>query len=324
MALSPELQALVALTTGEPLVQIEIHFPDSYVHRISDRAHSFGGNAYAADITGDVTWERSCDTKFSNLRFRVSNLDRAYTDLLTTYTSPELQEADVYCFETFAGATTREERFRGKLDIPTDVDRDDIDLSATELLNSILEPINALQNSPTCPWATQCRFAGGDRCSYAPATGDGRDIIVDIPGIDAVSATLPVSDDAGVGEGDYLQIESEIVLVTAVGSSSAAANARTATVATGLVAGTHWRATTAFATGPHANLAEAAELLLDQGATRLVIAPWFLAHGTITDRVAKFAAAQRIPMAQPLGAHRLVAETVLDRFDEVAAVPRAA
>ncbi|OBJ39545.1 sirohydrochlorin ferrochelatase [Mycolicibacterium mucogenicum] len=119
--------------------------------------------------------------------------------------------------------------------------------------------------------------------------------------------------DAGVG-----------VLVTAVGSSSAAANARTATVATGLVAGTHWQATTAFATGPHANLAQAAELLRDQGATRLVVAPWFLAHGTITDRVAEFAAAQRIPMAQPLGAHRLVAETVLDRFDEVAAVPRAA
>lgn len=114
------------------------------------------------------------------------------------------------------------------------------------------------------------------------------------------------------------------VLVTAVGSSSAAANARTATVAPGLAAGTHWHATTAFATGPHANLAQAAEVLRDQGATRLVIAPWFLAHGTITDRVAEFAAAQHIAMAQPLGAHRLVAETVLDRFDEVAAIPRAA
>ncbi|MCX8563772.1 sirohydrochlorin chelatase [Mycolicibacterium mucogenicum] len=114
------------------------------------------------------------------------------------------------------------------------------------------------------------------------------------------------------------------VLVTAVGSSSAAANARTGTVATGLVLGTHWRATTAFATGPHANLAEAAALLRDQGATRLVIAPWFLAHGTITDRVAEFAAAHRIPMAQPLGSHRLVAETVLDRFDAIAAIPRAA
>lgn len=119
--------------------------------------------------------------------------------------------------------------------------------------------------------------------------------------------------DAGVG-----------VVVTAVGSSSAAANARTAAVATGLVAGTHWQATTAFATGPQANLAAAAEQLRDQGATRLVIAPWFLAHGTITDRVAEFAAAQRIPMAQPLGSHRLVAETVLDRFDAVAAVRHAA
>ena len=114
------------------------------------------------------------------------------------------------------------------------------------------------------------------------------------------------------------------VLVTAVGSSSAAAKARTATVATGLVAGTHWQATTAFATGPQANLAEATELMLAQGATRLVIAPWFLAHGTITDRVAEFAAAHRIPMAQPLGSHRMVAETVLDRFDAVVAARAAA
>ncbi|MUL68427.1 sirohydrochlorin chelatase [Mycobacterium sp. CBMA 234] len=114
------------------------------------------------------------------------------------------------------------------------------------------------------------------------------------------------------------------VLVTAVGSSSAAANTRTATVATGLIAGTHWQATTAFATGPQANLAEATARLRDQGATRLVIAPWFLAHGRITDRVADFAAAHRIPMAQPLGSHRLVADTLLDRFDTVAAARQAA
>lgn len=114
------------------------------------------------------------------------------------------------------------------------------------------------------------------------------------------------------------------VLVAAVGSSSAAANTRTGAVATGLTAGTRWQATTAFATGPQANLAEATELLLDQGATRLVIAPWFLAHGRITDRVAEFAAAQGIPMAQPLGSHRMVAETVLDRFDDVVAARRAA
>ncbi len=50
------------------------------------------------------------------------------------------------------------------------------------------------------------------------------------------------------------------------------------------------------------------------GARRLVIAPWFLAHGRITDRVAEYAAAQGLSMAEPLGAHRLVAVTVLDRF----------
>jgi hypothetical protein len=40
--------------------------------------------------------------------------------------------------------------------------------------------------------------------------------------------------------------------------------------------------------------------------------------------VAGFAAARGIPMAQPLGPHRLVAETVLDRFDAACSVPAAA
>ena len=55
------------------------------------------------------------------------------------------------------------------------------------------------------------------------------------------------------------------------------------------------------------------------GARRVLIAPWFLAPGRLTDRVAKYAVAEAIPMAAPLGAHRLVAETVLDRFDEAVA-----
>jgi sirohydrochlorin ferrochelatase len=106
------------------------------------------------------------------------------------------------------------------------------------------------------------------------------------------------------------------VLVTAVGSSRPHANARTALVADQLVQNTRWTAMTAFATGPRPTLAEAADVLRGRGATRLVIAPWFLAHGKITDRVAEYARAHRILMAQPLGPHRLVAETVLDRFDE--------
>jgi sirohydrochlorin ferrochelatase len=115
------------------------------------------------------------------------------------------------------------------------------------------------------------------------------------------------------------------VLVVAVGSSSEAANARTSTVARALRAGTRWAgAEVAFATGPHPGIADAAAQLAANGAERLVIAPWFLAHGRITDRVATCAAAQGISMAEPLGSHNLVAATVLDRFDQALASPLAA
>lgn len=105
------------------------------------------------------------------------------------------------------------------------------------------------------------------------------------------------------------------VLVTAVGSSHRDANSRTATLPGELTLTTRWTATEAFATGPRPTLGEAAATLRSRGATRLVVAPWFLAPGRITDRVAGFAAAHHIPMSAPLGAHRLVAATVLDRYD---------
>jgi sirohydrochlorin ferrochelatase len=106
------------------------------------------------------------------------------------------------------------------------------------------------------------------------------------------------------------------VVVVAVGSSRRDANVRTAAVAPALASGTRWAgAVAAFATGPRPSLDEATQRLHEMGARRLVIAPWFLAHGRITDRVAEYAAARRIPMAEPLGSHRLVAATVLDRFD---------
>jgi sirohydrochlorin ferrochelatase len=121
------------------------------------------------------------------------------------------------------------------------------------------------------------------------------------------------------------RLDSEVgVLVTAVGSSRQDANARTEAVGNELTLTTGWTATTAFATGPHPDLAEAADLLRRRGARRLVIAPWFLAHGKIIDRVAEFARAQRIPISSPLGAHRQVAETVLDRFDQALATRIAA
>jgi sirohydrochlorin ferrochelatase len=111
------------------------------------------------------------------------------------------------------------------------------------------------------------------------------------------------------------------VLVVAIGSSNSAVNARTAQVASKLAAGTRWAgATMAFATRPEPSVAEAANRLRRRrGARRLVIAPWFLAPGRITDRVWTYARDNGIPMAPPLGAHRLVAEIVLDRYDQALA-----
>ncbi len=110
------------------------------------------------------------------------------------------------------------------------------------------------------------------------------------------------------------------VLVVATGSSNTAANARTAQVASRLAAGTRWAgASMAFATGPEPSVADAAGQLRRGGARGLVIVPWFLAPGCITDRVCTYAQDNSIPMAPPLGAHRLVAETVLDRYDQALA-----
>src|ERR1700744_2336771 len=102
------------------------------------------------------------------------------------------------------------------------------------------------------------------------------------------------------------------VLVGAIGSADPASNARTTEVAHKLIAGTRWAGTTtAFATGSGPSPAQAANRLRRHGARRVVIAPWFLAPGRLTDRVAKYAAAEGISMTAPLGSHPLVAETVL-------------
>jgi sirohydrochlorin ferrochelatase len=152
---------------------------------------------------------------------------------------------------------------------------------------------------------------------------------VDIPGVIAQSgAAVQVA--PTLGEDDRLvqvlgerlsaagasRFDPELgVVVAAVGSSHAAANAQTARVAAPLSRGTRWAGVeVAFATqGP--SVPEAVERLRERGATRLMIAPWFLAHGRITDGIAAYAVGAGIPMAEPLGAHRLVAATVLDRVE---------
>ncbi|MFC4603165.1 sirohydrochlorin chelatase [Rhodococcus kronopolitis] len=106
------------------------------------------------------------------------------------------------------------------------------------------------------------------------------------------------------------------VLLAAVGSSSESANDRTRAVGPRLLAGTSWSgAATCFATaGP--TLPEALSRLRSRGARTIVIAPWFLAPGLLTDRI-DAAADVHAPdalRADVIGAHPLLAEVALDRY----------
>lgn len=115
------------------------------------------------------------------------------------------------------------------------------------------------------------------------------------------------------------------VLVVAVGSSHTAANARTATVVDTLAPETRWAGVRlAHATNPELSVAGGIEALRAAGARRIVLAPWFIAHGRITDRVAAVAAEAGVAMAEPLGAHPLLAATALDRFDDAVIAARRA
>ncbi len=159
---------------------------------------------------------------------------------------------------------------------------------------------------------TQITRAGARGIQQADVLGEDDRLVSVLRERLAELGVSPLDDDLGV-------------LVVATGSSNAAANARTARVASMVASGAQWAgATTAFATRRDQSVSHAAGYLRRQGARRLVIAPWFLAPGLLTDAVSKFARDGGIPMAAPLGAHRLVAETVLDRYEQALAEPRAA
>jgi sirohydrochlorin ferrochelatase len=78
--------------------------------------------------------------------------------------------------------------------------------------------------------------------------------------------------------------------------------------------GTAWHTRTCFATTEPSVVRAAANLRAD-GADRIVVAPWFLAPGLLTDRLRTAGH----PVAPALGAHPLLAEVALDRYDSAAA-----
>jgi sirohydrochlorin ferrochelatase len=101
------------------------------------------------------------------------------------------------------------------------------------------------------------------------------------------------------------------VAVAAVGSSSREANARTTTVARLLTTGTAWHTTACFAT-TEPSLPQAVSRLRAHGATRILVAPWFLAPGLLTDRLST--TEPNLVHADTIGAHPLLTDVILDRY----------
>ncbi|MET8424899.1 CbiX/SirB N-terminal domain-containing protein [Nocardia sp. NPDC004860] len=140
-----------------------------------------------------------------------------------------------------------------------------------------------------------------------------RDRIVAAMTADAPPATLTdVAHDASRPAGPRWGIA-----VAAVGSSSAAANTRTGDVARLLTAMTGWDTEICFAT-TEPTVQRAFARLRARGADRVLVAPWFLAPGLLTDRLHD--ALPQLPHAETIGAHPLLAEVALDRY-ATAALP---
>ncbi|QNG18404.1 sirohydrochlorin chelatase [Rhodococcus triatomae] len=107
------------------------------------------------------------------------------------------------------------------------------------------------------------------------------------------------------------------VVLAAVGSSDPEANARTAALADRLRHGTGWAGVSpCFATAAEPTIEQAVADLRARGCRRLVVAPWFLAPGLLTDRLARaVAGVDDVTFAAPIGAHPRLAEVVLDRYE---------
>jgi sirohydrochlorin ferrochelatase len=111
------------------------------------------------------------------------------------------------------------------------------------------------------------------------------------------------------------------VVVAAVGSSQASANAAVAQLAR------RWRKREGFLTGPafasatRPDIPAAIAKLRAQGARRIAVASWFLAPGLLPDRITALAreADPDVLIAAPLGADDRVAALILRRYSETLA-----
>ncbi|GAB3436166.1 sirohydrochlorin chelatase [Actinophytocola sediminis] len=125
--------------------------------------------------------------------------------------------------------------------------------------------------------------------------------------------------DAGAEVGD----DGLGVILAGAGSSHAPANAAVARVAREWAGQHGWAGVVAaFASAARPDVPTAAAILRAAGARRIAVASWFLAPGRLPDRVTNLARETdpRAVLAAPLGPDPTLADLVLDRYQEAAAV----
>ncbi|WP_326837664.1 sirohydrochlorin chelatase [Amycolatopsis rhabdoformis] len=117
---------------------------------------------------------------------------------------------------------------------------------------------------------------------------------------------------AGLGPGDG-------VVVSAVGSSNAGANAAVADLAARWEVELGLPVTEAFASAAQPDVPAAVGRLRARGVRRVAVASWFLAPGLLPDRIADLAreADRGVFVAEPLGTDPRVAAAVLHRYADV-------
>ncbi|QYB05278.1 sirohydrochlorin chelatase [Rhodococcus sp. USK10] len=125
---------------------------------------------------------------------------------------------------------------------------------------------------------------------------------------DRIGEAVGTGDESGLG-----------IVLAAVGSSDPAANDRTRALAGEVVAGTRWSgAVTCFATAAEPTVQQSISTLRQGGAERIVIAPWFLAPGLLTDRLSRAAEScgPGITYAATIGPHTRLLDVMLDRYSQ--------
>ncbi|MEV0854553.1 sirohydrochlorin chelatase [Nocardia fluminea] len=163
---------------------------------------------------------------------------------------------------------------------------------------------------------TQAAVLGPDPLLIA-AVADRVALSCRLPSLSArVTPLAPAFPTAFTDAADPLNDPPVGIAVAAVGSRDAAANRRTAVVARRLAAATGCPTEMCFAT-VEPGIEPAMDQLRARGAERIVVAPWFLAPGLLTDRLV--AAAPEVVHADVIGAHSALVDVIWARYDTAVA-----